>query len=417
MYNDAWDDYYDEREDAREDWQDHREDLADERGDRARERAGTAHGTAGERPATAHRARSRRGRRTVRSRRLSASSSAPQRRRRHRAGPPARARKPAATAAARIRPPVSGAARNRTRSRAIRAENRNAPPASADSAAGAARAEDAGDRQTLDDDRGSDGAHLRDADDARLVHGARLRRLEPSRRPRTPCGRSSAPPKRERWTRSSRSSDPTDRSSWTPPIPRPPAGIARCSRLRPPRSGSWSIRAADARCSSSATRDGRFRFLWSRVDSGWRFDTAAGKEEVLARRIGRNELAVITICRTYVAAQQLYAEKGHDGQPAGLYARTFRSDAGRENGLFWPAGRGQKRSPLGDLVAHGRGGRPADWEGWPAAVTVSRLLLQDPDRAGPRGGWRGEGLRGRMAGCRAASRSWRGPRSTTRPAS
>ena len=57
--------------------------------------------------------------------------------------------------------------------------------------------------------------------------------------------------------------------------------------------------------------------------SGWRFDTAAGKEEVLDRRIGRNELAVIRICRTYVAAQQLYAKRGHDGQPAGLYARTF----------------------------------------------------------------------------------------------
>ena len=95
--------------------------------------------------------------------------------------------------------------------------------------------------------------------------------------------------------------------------------------------------------------------------SGWRFDTAAGKEEVLDRRIGRNELAVIRICRTYVAAQQLYAERGHDGQPAGLYARTFRSDPGRENGLFWPAGRGQTRSPLGDLVATCRGGGPAAW--------------------------------------------------------
>jgi hypothetical protein len=84
--------------------------------------------------------------------------------------------------------------------------------------------------------------------------------------------------------------------------------------------------------------------------NGWRFDTAAGKEEVLARRIGRNELAVIAICRTYVAAQQIYARRGHDGKPAGLYARTFRSDQGRENGLYWHAARGQKRSPLGDLL-------------------------------------------------------------------
>ena len=97
----------------------------------------------------------------------------------------------------------------------------------------------------------------------------------------------------------------------------------------------------------------------TKVAGGWQFDTAAGKEEVIARRIGRNELAVIRICRTYVVGQQLYAERGHDGQPAGLYAQTFRSDPGRENGLFWPARHGQKRSPLGDLMADASAdGRP-----------------------------------------------------------
>jgi hypothetical protein len=83
----------------------------------------------------------------------------------------------------------------------------------------------------------------------------------------------------------------------------------------------------------------------------WRFDTAAGKEEVLARRIGRNELAVIRISSTYVAAQHRYAERGHDGKPAKLYAQTFRSDPGKENGLFWPEVKGKPLSPLGDLVA------------------------------------------------------------------
>jgi hypothetical protein len=85
--------------------------------------------------------------------------------------------------------------------------------------------------------------------------------------------------------------------------------------------------------------------------NGWRFDTVAGKEEVLARRIGRNELAVIRICRTYITAQRRYAQQGHDGKPAGLYAMSFRSDAGKQNGLYWTAVRGQRRSPLGDLVA------------------------------------------------------------------
>ncbi len=84
---------------------------------------------------------------------------------------------------------------------------------------------------------------------------------------------------------------------------------------------------------------------------GWRFDAAAGREEVLARRVGRNELAAIGTCRTYVAAQGRYARQGHDGKPAGLFATTFRSDPDKHNGLYWPAARNQPQSPLGDLVA------------------------------------------------------------------
>jgi hypothetical protein len=84
---------------------------------------------------------------------------------------------------------------------------------------------------------------------------------------------------------------------------------------------------------------------------GWQFDAVAGQEEVLARRIGRNELAAIGTCRTYVAAQRHYAQQGHDGKPAGLFAATFRSDSGKQNGLYWPTGPKESRSPLGDLVA------------------------------------------------------------------
>ena len=104
---------------------------------------------------------------------------------------------------------------------------------------------------------------------------------------------------------------------------------------------------------------------------GWRFDTAAGKQEVLARRIGRNELAVIDICRRYVAAQRRYATVSHDGQPAGLYAQKIRSDPGRQNGLYWPAAHGRARSPLGELIAEAserqstrEGGPPAPFHGY-----------------------------------------------------
>jgi hypothetical protein len=85
--------------------------------------------------------------------------------------------------------------------------------------------------------------------------------------------------------------------------------------------------------------------------AGWRFDTAAGKEEILARRIGGNELETIATLRAYVAAQHRYAAQGHDGKPSGLYAAKLVSDPGRQNGLYWPTAKGQTRSPLGELVA------------------------------------------------------------------
>ena len=86
-------------------------------------------------------------------------------------------------------------------------------------------------------------------------------------------------------------------------------------------------------------------------EAGWRFDTAAGKEEVIARRIGRNGSPPSLPCDTYVTAQRRYAEQAHDGNPAGVHAAKFASDPGKENGLYWPTKPGQKRSPLGDLVA------------------------------------------------------------------
>jgi len=85
--------------------------------------------------------------------------------------------------------------------------------------------------------------------------------------------------------------------------------------------------------------------------NAWRFDTAAGKEEIIARRIGRNEIAVIRICRTYVTAQHVYAKYAHDGKPTGVYATAFRSSPGQQDGLYWPSRHGERRSPLGDLVA------------------------------------------------------------------
>jgi Protein of unknown function (DUF2950) len=86
-----------------------------------------------------------------------------------------------------------------------------------------------------------------------------------------------------------------------------------------------------------------------RKDGTWRFDTAAGREEILFRRIGRNELAAIQAILAFVDAQQEYAEKGIGGN--GVYAQRIVSRPGTKDGLYWPAQSGEEESPLGDLAA------------------------------------------------------------------
>jgi|GEM_PF-380028 len=86
-------------------------------------------------------------------------------------------------------------------------------------------------------------------------------------------------------------------------------------------------------------------------NQGYYFNSAAGVNEVVFRRIGRNELGAIGVCRGYVAAQQEYASIGHDGQAAGAYAQTLLSDEGKQNGLFWAAPKDGLRSPAGPLLA------------------------------------------------------------------
>jgi hypothetical protein len=85
--------------------------------------------------------------------------------------------------------------------------------------------------------------------------------------------------------------------------------------------------------------------------SGWFFDTAAGKEELISRRIGRNELRAIALCQAYVTAQRQYAETGQNGASPGAYAQRLLSSEGKNDGLYWPAKAGEPESPLGPLVA------------------------------------------------------------------
>lgn len=86
-------------------------------------------------------------------------------------------------------------------------------------------------------------------------------------------------------------------------------------------------------------------------NGGWFFDTDAGKEELLNRRIGRNELDVLKVIRAYVEAQRDYASADRDGDSVLEYAQKIASSPGRKDGLYWPIDLDGDLSPLGPLVA------------------------------------------------------------------
>jgi hypothetical protein len=101
-------------------------------------------------------------------------------------------------------------------------------------------------------------------------------------------------------------------------------------------------------------------------DGGWIFDTAAGKDEIINRRVGENELLAIGVCRTYVAAQREYATEDRDNSGVLKYAQNLKSSPGTKDGLYWPAAQGDEPSPFGPLVASARAEgykTPKDGEG------------------------------------------------------
>jgi DUF2950 family protein len=126
-------------------------------------------------------------------------------------------------------------------------------------------------------------------------------------------------------------------------------------------------KAARARTRIERTSDGAMAILHVGRDDwplpiplvhdaqGWRFDAALGKEELLNRRIGRNELIAIEVCRAYVDAQNQYAAR------FGTFAQIFRSTPGKRDGLYWEE-TDHDASPLGPLVAEAtaEGYHPAD---------------------------------------------------------
>jgi len=88
-----------------------------------------------------------------------------------------------------------------------------------------------------------------------------------------------------------------------------------------------------------------------KTGSAWSFDTRAGREEILNRRIGRNELNVIDLLEAYVDAQREYASRDWDGDGVYPYAQKIQSTPGKRDGLYWEVKEGEEESPLGPLAA------------------------------------------------------------------
>jgi hypothetical protein len=109
-------------------------------------------------------------------------------------------------------------------------------------------------------------------------------------------------------------------------------------------------------------------------DHSWYFDTAAGKKEILYRRIGRNEISAIRVCQELVAAEKEYYSTQRE------YAQKIFSDAGQHNGLYWKAADGEPQSPIGPLVASavaegyakGQNGPPTPYRGYYYRVLTSQ---------------------------------------------
>jgi hypothetical protein len=110
----------------------------------------------------------------------------------------------------------------------------------------------------------------------------------------------------------------------------------------------------------------------------WKFDTAAGMQELLFRRIGHNELGAIAACRGFIDAQKDYAALGHDGLPAGIYAQQLMSEPGKQNGLYWETKEDEPASPAGPFLAQadgeGYGGTPGSAASEPYHGYFYRIL-------------------------------------------
>jgi hypothetical protein len=114
--------------------------------------------------------------------------------------------------------------------------------------------------------------------------------------------------------------------------------------------------------------------------SGWSFDTKAGKQEILARRVGRNELDAIQVCLAYVDAQREYHDRNPEVASPSVYAKLLVSTQGKKDGLYWPVGPGEPESPFGPRVGgvakeegyHHQAGKSEPYHGYHYRILTSQ---------------------------------------------
>jgi hypothetical protein len=152
---------------------------------------------------------------------------------------------------------------------------------------------------------------------------------------------------------------------------------------------SQLVKKADDRCVLNlGDQNWPFPIPLVKKNGAWAFDTAAGKEEILNRRIGEDELTAIGVCRTYLAAQREYASEDHTGDGVLKYAQKLRSSPGHQDGLYWPEVSGEEPSPFGPFIAEvhaeGYGGKTA--EGKPQPFHGYRFKILTAQGAAAPGG-------------------------------
>ncbi len=159
-------------------------------------------------------------------------------------------------------------------------------------------------------------------------------------------------------------------------------------------------RAGDAKATLLiGEKDFPFPFPLVKGAQGWTFDSRAGAEEIVNRRVGENELDAIQTCLAYVDAQREYATKDRDQNGLLEYATKLVSTPGKQDGLYWPTKDGESPSPFGPLVAQAAGeGYGLDAQGVPPAYHGYHFRMLFAQGSNAKGGAYDYRVKGKMIG-------------------